>query len=178
MKNIFQLLLLTTLLFTAGCTLRQPPPTTPDNDFVRQDQAGQAEPAKPSPPQAAPPSPGESIVQTALSQIGRPYAWGGTDPGTGFDCSGLVRWVYGRHGLDLPRSASEQSRLGSRVPLDKHRAGDLIFFRTSGRTSNHVGIATGRGTFIHSPKPGDRVREESLRISYWRQRLTSVRRII
>lgn len=165
------------LTIPAGCATKHPPSTRLETEVDRPGQTVQAEPKKASPPPLPPVSLGESIVRKASDLIGRPYAWGGADPGNGFDCSGLVVWVYGRHGVELPRTARDQSRMGTRVSLGKHQPGDLVFFRTTGRTTNHVGIATGRGTFIHSPKPGERVREESLRNPYWRQRLIGVQRV-
>ncbi|WP_051822283.1 C40 family peptidase [Desulfonatronum thiodismutans] len=143
------------LAILAGCGARHPPPRP-----------------------AIPGSAAESIVQTALSKTGRPYSRGGTSPRVGFDCSGLVVWVYGKHGVKLPRTARDQSRAGSVVPYNQLQGGDLIFFRIGGRGAYHVGIATGRGTFIHSPRPGQRVREESLFDRYWQQRLIAVRRVL
>ncbi len=127
---------------------------------------------------AVPGSIAESIIQTALSQSGRSYVWGGSSPNTGFDCSGLVTWVYRQNGFSLPRITRDQFRQGVSVPLNQLQAADLVFFRIGKRGSYHVGIATGRGTFIHSPKPGTRVREENLFIIYWQQRLIGVRRIV
>jgi cell wall-associated NlpC family hydrolase len=132
----------------------------------------------PPPRPAIPGSVAESIVQTALSKTGRPYSRGGASPTVGFDCSGLVVWVYGKHGVKLPRTARDQSRAGSSIPYNQLQGGDLVFFRIGSRGAYHVGIATGRGTFIHSPKPGQRVREESVFDRYWQQRLIVVRRVL
>ena len=135
--------------------------------------------AKHAPPRPAiPGSIAESIIQTAQGQSGRAYVWGGSSPEKGFDCSGLVTWVYGQNGFQLPRTTREQLEQGSAIPLNQLQAADLVFFRIGRRGSYHVGIATGRGTFIHSPKPGSRVREESLFATYWQQRLIGARRII
>ncbi|GAB6058825.1 C40 family peptidase [Desulfonatronum parangueonense] len=135
--------------------------------------------AKHAPPRPAiPGSVAESIIQTAIGQTGRAYVWGGSSPEAGFDCSGLVTWVYGQNGFHLPRTTREQLQEGTAIPLNQLQAADLVFFRIGRRGSYHVGIATGRGTFIHSPKPGSRVREESLFVTYWQQRLIGARRII
>lgn len=149
------ILLLVVLATLVGCGAKHPPPRP-----------------------AIPGSVAESIVQTALSKTGRPYSRGGTSPNVGFDCSGLVVWVYGKHGVELPRTARDQSRAGSAVPYNQLQGGDLVFFRISSRGAYHVGIATGRGTFIHSPKPGQRVREVSLFDRYWQQRFVGVRRVL
>lgn len=127
---------------------------------------------------AAPDTLAESVVQTARSQIGTPYARAGFSPGSGFDCSGLVNWVYGRHGYSLPRTTSGLLDAGVAVPVHELQPGDLVFFRIGKSGSMHVGIATGQGTFVHSPKPGQRVREENLFSPYWTQRKVGARRIL
>lgn len=119
-----------------------------------------------------------TVVQTARSQIGIPYRRAGNSPRTGFDCSGLVQWVYARHGYSLPRSSKSLLRVGVAVPKHDLRAGDLVFFRIGRSGNTHVGIATGQDSFIHSPKPGQRVREESLFAPYWTQRKIEVRRVL
>jgi cell wall-associated NlpC family hydrolase len=95
---------------------------------------------------------GLHAVAIARRQIGRPYAWGGSSP-AGFDCSGLVRYVYGRVGVDLPHNAAAQFTQGRAVPVGRVRPGDLVFFHGLG----HVGIAVGNGRYIHSPQSGRRV---------------------
>jgi cell wall-associated NlpC family hydrolase len=102
----------------------------------------------------------------------------GASPRSGFDCSGLVQWVYAQHGLFLPRTTSELLRVGVAVPVQDLAAGDLVFFRIGKNRTLHVGIATGQGSFIHSPKPGYRVREENLFVRYWTQRKIGVRRLL
>jgi cell wall-associated NlpC family hydrolase len=110
-----------------------------------------------------------SVLDTARSQIGRPYHTAGDSPETGFDCSGFVQWVFSRHGLRLPRRTEDQALSCHTVPWGELRAGDLVFFAPSYRTSAlHVGIFDGRGSFIHSPSPGGRVRSESIMAPYWR----------
>lgn len=118
------------------------------------------------------------VVQTARAQIGVAYAWGGTSPQVGFDCSGLIAWVFARHGLSLPRTTQEQMRVGVPASPNDLRPADLVFFRIGKRSALHAGIYAGQGAFIHSSKPGDRVREEALFTMYWRQRLIAVRRVI
>lgn len=131
-----------------------------------------------APPRPAQPgSLAEAVVQTARSQVGTPYKRAGASPRAGFDCSGLVQWVYGRHGYTLPRTSKSLMREGAPVAVQDLRAGDLVFFRIGKNGSMHVGIATGQGSFIHSPKPGRRVREENLFTPYWAQRKIAVRRI-
>jgi len=107
-----------------------------------------------------PPSAG-SILETAFSQVGRPYRFGGTSPQTGFDCSGFVGWVYGQHGVRLPRSSREMIGLGQAVARPNLVPGDLVFFGRQKRVT-HVGIYTGNNRFIHSPRRGQAVQESSL----------------
>jgi hypothetical protein len=110
----------------------------------------------------------ESIVQTARRFIGTSYRWGGTSPEEGFDCSGLTMTVYRLNGLDLPRNSWDQFRAGRPVPRKALKAGDLVFFATSGTNRiSHVGIYIGHGKFIHAPSQGKAVRTESLNNSYF-----------
>lgn len=86
--------------------------------------------------------------------MGTPYRYGGEDPRQGFDCSGLARHVHGREGIDIARTAAAQFRAGPRIRRRELRAGDLVFFRFSGRRVDHVGIYVGDGQFVHAPRPG------------------------
>lgn len=123
----------------------------------------------PAPPAPVLPADRSAVLDTARAQIGRPYHTAGESPREGFDCSGLVQWVYARHGVRLPRSTADQARRCRPVPWGKLRAGDLVFFTPSRKTNRlHVGIFDGQGGFIHSPKPGGRVREERIMAPYWR----------
>jgi len=95
---------------------------------------------------------GAAAVATARRYTGVPYRWGGEDPSTGMDCSGLVQYVYGSLGVDLPRVAADQSRAGVKVAsLDQARPGDLVFF---GTPAQHVGIYVGDGKMIDAPRAG------------------------
>lgn len=88
-------------------------------------------------------------VQLAERFIGTPYVWGGASPG-GFDCSGLVQYVYSRVGIHLPRVTWDQARVGFRVALDKLRPGDLIF----AYGYDHVVLYVGGGMVVHAPFTG------------------------
>lgn len=122
--------------------------------------------AKPSPPARASlapkglPLPGQ-ILRTAFAQIGVPYRYGGNSPETGFDCSGFVKWVYGQFGFKLPRISREMMSLGRPVERENLRPGDLVFFG-KGKRITHVGIYTGQGMYIHSPRCGKPVQENDL----------------
>ncbi len=103
---------------------------------------------------------GAAAVAKAKEYTGVPYLWGGEDPKTGVDCSGLVQHVYGQLGIDLPRVAADQSRAGTAVAsLDQARPGDLVFF---GKPAHHVGIYVGDGKMIDAPRAGKTVGVHSL----------------
>jgi cell wall-associated NlpC family hydrolase len=97
---------------------------------------------------------GIRVVSYARHFLGVPYSWGGSTPRTGFDCSGLVRFVYRRFGIRLPHSSWGDLAHGRRVSRRSLRPGDLVFFYGAG----HVGIYVGRGRFIDAPHSGARVR--------------------
>jgi peptidoglycan DL-endopeptidase CwlO len=97
-------------------------------------------------------SAGEQVVGIARKYLGVNYRWGGTDPGTGLDCSGLTRLVYGQVGIRLPRTSADQARTGTPVAsLAAARAGDLVFF---GSPVHHVGIYLGEGKMLDAPRSG------------------------
>lgn len=122
---------------------------------------------------------GQKIVSTAYSQMGQKYRSGGDSPGKGFDCSGLIWWTYKRHGIQVPRITTAQASTGRSIPKQQAKAGDIVVFRTGrGPRGLHTGIYSGNGTFIHSPRNGERVRMESMDIPYWKQKLIGVRRIV
>jgi cell wall-associated NlpC family hydrolase len=103
-------------------------------------------------------SSGLHAVQIANRLTGIRYVWGGASPRSGFDCSGLVQYVYARLGIALPHYTVSQYRRGRAVSRSSLRPGDLVFF--SGL--NHVGIYAGRGKYIHAPRTGSTVRWASL----------------
>ena len=115
----------------------------------------------PSPTPTPQPVPiGEQAVQIAKSYIGVPYVWGGTSP-SGFDCSGLVQYVYARLGIDISRTTYTQINDGRSVAKSELKGGDLVFFANSNGV-HHVGIYIGSGQFIHAPQTGDVVKISNL----------------
>jgi peptidoglycan DL-endopeptidase CwlO len=108
----------------------------------------------------APPPTHSSVVAIAERYLGVPYQWGGASP-SGFDCSGLVMYVYGQVGVSLPHSSYAQYGMGSPVSRSDLQPGDLVFFDGLG----HVGIYVGGNSFIHAPHTGDVVKISS--ISGW-----------
>lgn len=120
---------------------------------------------------------GAGVAVTALAYRGVPYRSGGTEPERGFDCSGLVWFVFAQHGISMPRTVAAQYRAGREVEATEVRAGDLVFFNASRGTPTHVGIAVGPGQFVHAPSARGDVRVERLEEGYWAGRLSGVRRI-
>lgn len=100
---------------------------------------------------------GDDVVAAAKKYLGVPYVWGGTDPATGLDCSGLVQRAFADLGIDLPRLAGDQVLAGTPVAsLAEARPGDLLGF--GGHPMKHVGIYLGNGQMIEAPRPGLAVR--------------------
>ena len=120
---------------------------------------------------------GLKLADTARTQIGTSYQLGRSKPGQGFDCSGLVWWVYRQHGIELPRVSTQQALVGESVPLSEAHPGDIVVFKT-GRGPNgfHTGIITDAGHFIHAPSTGKRVQETAI-AGYWSAKLHSIRRV-
>jgi cell wall-associated NlpC family hydrolase len=113
----------------------------------------------PPPVPAGPAGPGHPQAATiALQYLGIRYLWGGASPSTGFDCSGLVMYVYAQLGISLPHYAAAQYQLGSPVDRDQLQPGDLVFFDAL----DHVGIYIGGGQFVHAPETGDVVKITAL----------------
>lgn len=129
-----------------------------------------------APPVASPPSIGDDIALRAISQLGKPYIWGGADL-TGFDCSGLVRFIYDQVGIPVPRTAAEQFSAAKPIQLTGLKPGDLLFFRTQGHRISHVAIYTGEGRFVHAPRTGELVEFRELDDEYYRPRLAGAGRL-
>ena len=118
------------------------------------------------------------LVVRALALIGVHYRRGGNAPDTGFDCSGMVRYVYhNAFGLDLPRRAEDISRVGEHIGRNELQPGDLVFYNTLRRTFSHVGIYLGDNRFIHAPASGGAVRVEDMDQAYWVHRFSGARRV-
>lgn len=118
------------------------------------------------------------MIFYALSHLGVRYKYGGDSPDKGFDCSGLVRWVFNRTwGMMLPRRSDEIARSGKEISRDQLKPGDLVFFNTLRRAYSHVGIYLGDGRFLHAPSAGGQVRVENMNVPYWQQRWNGARRL-
>jgi cell wall-associated NlpC family hydrolase len=119
------------------------------------------------------------LTSFALDLIGIRYKWGGANPATGLDCSGLVQFVFQQAtGVTLPRSTKELSRIGEQVTLSDLKPGDLVFFNTRRFAFSHVGIYVGDNRFIHAPRRGREVEVATIDKSYWQKHFNGARRLI
>ena len=121
----------------------------------------------------APPSQYTGVVGIAMQYLGVPYVWGGASP-SGFDCSGLVMYVYAQVGVSLPHYTGAQWQMGVPVAYNDLQPGDLVFFDGLG----HVGLYIGGGEFIHAPHTGDVVRIDSLSEGWYAATYDGARRIV
>lgn len=119
---------------------------------------------------------GQQIVATAQSFMGVPYVFGGTTP-AGFDCSGLVQYVFKMNGITIPRLADEQYNLGKPVKISQLQPGDLVFFTTYTAGVSHCGIYVGDGKFLHASSSRG-VRIDSLDNEYWKPRFVGARKVV
>jgi len=120
----------------------------------------------------------QELAMQAMGLIGIRYTFGGRNPDTGFDCSGLVRYVFDRvTGRSLPHNSYEMARMGTSVGKGELEPGDLVFFNTRGKRFSHVGIYVGDGRFIHAPSRGGRVHIVNMGDRYWVSRFDGARRL-
>lgn len=136
-------------------------------------------PRAPGKPMIDPSAGLEEISIQAMSLVGTPYRYGGNTPDSGFDCSGLVRYVVGRAAnVNLPRTTEAMGTRGSALDRSEVASGDLVFFNTTGRANSHVGIYVGQNRFVHAPSTGGTVRLEDMGRSYWASRYNGARRVV
>lgn len=146
----------------------------PSNNSTSSKPGSSGSSTKPS----GPSSTALKIVNTAKQYIGVKYVYGGSSPKTGFDCSGLVVYVFKQYGITF----KQRTRLyldGYNVSYKNLQPGDLVFFDTNQNgTIGHVGIYVGNGQFIHAPRPGTKVRIESMASGFYRKTFVCARRVV
>lgn len=119
----------------------------------------------------------QAVMEEALKYQGWKYVYGGSNPNTSFDCSGLVQWCYGKAGISLPRVAQDQYDVTQHIPLSQAKAGDLVFFHSTydaGSYVTHIGIYVGNNRMYHA---GDPIGYADLTSAYWQQHLIGAGRI-
>ena len=139
----------------------------------------------PSAPDYSPPpvvdASANDVLISAIGLVGTPYRYGGNTPDSGFDCSGLIGYVYRNSaGISLPRSTREMIKLRApNVGRDQLQSGDLVFFATSGGGQvSHAGIYVGEGRFVHAPSSGGTVRLDYLSQTYWQKNYLGAKRVL
>ena len=111
----------------------------------------------------------QELMLHSMGLVGTPYRWGGSSTATGFDCSGMIQFVYKNAlGVSLPRTARDMAAASRKIPDNQLKAGDLVFFNTGGSSQySHVGLYIGNGEFIHAPSSGKTIKTEKLSSPYY-----------
>jgi murein DD-endopeptidase len=156
MTRLWTLMLLTAAAMLAGCSSA---PEIPEQTTIRASNEVASK-----------------AVDFAKEMLGKPYQYAGDTP-AGFDCSGLVKYSYGRAGIAMPRDTQAQHRMSVLVSTRGLREGDLLFFDQEGKKKSHVGIYLGGGRFIHAPSSGGKVRIDSMKAEYWKKHFVEARRV-
>ncbi|HEX7348524.1 MAG TPA: C40 family peptidase [Rhodanobacteraceae bacterium] len=160
-RSTFRFLVVAAVLLLAACAsvTRAPTPTVA--------------------PPAASATLANNVLIRAIGLVGTPYHWGGNTPDSGFDCSGLVDYVFrSEAGITLPRTSREIAAVNApKVRREDLRAGDLLFFGRHGRV-NHVAIYVGHGRFVNAPDTGGTVRLDRLDGYYWRSHYLFAKRVL
>jgi cell wall-associated NlpC family hydrolase len=162
------LLLVLALVAVTGTFASEPSLASPGSTGERKRPNGVV--AQPAPK----PTLGERAARIALTVVGTPYRYTGESPASGFDCSGLVRWSYGRLGIDLPHSSYALAREGRSVAPSRAQPGDVVLFAGLG----HVGLYLGGGRMVHAPQSGRHVEVVQLDDRGYGGRIVGVRRVV
>lgn len=159
------LLMAAGLLLLAGCAGQAPGGFTSSGAHVRPSQLIVLAPGQRS-----------EVVLTAMGLLESGYQYGGSHPDAGFDCSGLVAYVFGQAtSQPLPHNTAEIAGLSRPIPRNQLKAGDFVFFNTLNRPFSHMGIYIGNAQFVNAPSTGGRVRVDSLNNPYFAKRFESAR---
>ncbi|HEY0197662.1 MAG TPA: C40 family peptidase [Rhodanobacter sp.] len=120
------------------------------------------------------------VLFRAIALVGTPYRWGGNTPAGGFDCSGLIDYIYRTAtGRKLPRTSHDMASMGGQKvqQMTQLASGDLVFFAIHGGIS-HVGVYVGKGRFVHAPNSGGTVRLDDIDGPYWRDHFAYGKRVL
>lgn len=121
---------------------------------------------------------GKQVVDYLMQYLGQGYVWGGSNPDTGFDCSGLLQWGFKQFGINIPRVTYDQIGVGAAVEMKDLQVGDMVFFDTSSQSGpDHVGIYVGNGKMLHAPKTGDVIKITDITGDYYSSRFMGGRRV-
>lgn len=119
------------------------------------------------------------VVLYALGLLNINYRWGGANPESGLDCSGMVSYIYKQAvGMNLPHNAAAMAQLGKEIDRSELEPGDLVFFNTRNKPFSHVGIYIGENRFVHAPKTNSYIQVSSLKSGYFSSRFESARRYL
>ena len=119
------------------------------------------------------------VVLYALGLLNTGYRFGGKNPESGLDCSGMTAYIFHEAlGMNLPHNAAQQARLGKEVTVKELQPGDLVFFNTSGKGISHVGLYIGENRFVHAPATNGRIRIALLNNPWFSQRYETARRLL
>jgi cell wall-associated NlpC family hydrolase len=133
-------------------------------------------PTTPEPPNSLSPDKAQGLAVYALGLVGTPYKWGGNTPDSGFDCSGLIGYVYqAQTGVKSPRTVSSLKNWGHEVSREQIRTGDILIFGPLNEPT-HAGIYVGEDRFVHAPSTGGTVRLNKLTTAYWKEKELTIRR--
>ncbi len=134
----------------------------------------------PRAPSAASAGEANDVLFRAIGLVGTPYQWGGNTPAGGFDCSGLVDYIYRTAaGIKLPRTSHDMASMDGRKVkrMTQLASGDLVFFDINGGIS-HVGVYVGKGRFVHAPNSGGTVRLDDIDGPYWGDHFAYGKRVL
>lgn len=134
----------------------------------------------PRAPSAASAGEANDILFRAIGLVGTPYRWGGNTPAGGFDCSGLIDYIYRTAtGIKLPRTSHDMAAMDARKvrKMTQLASGDLVFFDIGGAIS-HVGVYVGKGRFVHAPNSGGTVRLDDIDGPYWGDHFAYGKRVL
>lgn len=167
MQKTLHLLALLTVLLLSACSTKGP--------VDQQAATSYQQPSTAFNPAA------DEVLLRAIGLVGTPYVWGGNTPSSGFDCSGLIGFVYQEvAGIRLPRTTQQMLHMpGQQIARNQLQSGDIIFFATAGRGRvSHAGIYVGEGRFVHAPSNGGTVRLDSVNATYWNKAYLQAKRVL